>query len=93
MEEGVTIAKVPDWMELKPEMMLHLIREHEKAGRKKRQSRCCAAWDSKSVRRSDEQLKANCYYHALSKSDSGQDLSHLSSGRSSLGSALPGGTY
>ena len=21
MEEGVTIAKVPDWMELKPEMM------------------------------------------------------------------------
>lgn len=25
MEEGVTIAKVPDWMELKPEMMRHLI--------------------------------------------------------------------
>ena len=24
MEEGVTIAKVPDWMELKPEMMPHL---------------------------------------------------------------------
>ena len=33
MEEGMTIAKVPDWMELKPEMMLHLIREHEKLGR------------------------------------------------------------
>jgi hypothetical protein len=33
MEEGVTIAKVPDWMELKPEMMQHLIREHEKLGR------------------------------------------------------------
>ena len=30
MEEGVTIAKVPDWMVLKPEMMAHLIREHEK---------------------------------------------------------------
>jgi len=25
MEEGVTIAKVPDWMQLKPEMMRHLI--------------------------------------------------------------------
>ena len=33
MEEGVTIAKVPDWMVLKPEMMGHLIREHEKVGR------------------------------------------------------------
>ena len=33
MEEGVTIAKVPDWMKLKPEMMPHLIREHEKVGR------------------------------------------------------------
>ena len=33
MEEGVTIAKVPDWMTLKPEMMPHLIREHEKVGR------------------------------------------------------------
>ena len=33
MEEGMTIAKVPDWMELKPEMMRHLIREHEKLGR------------------------------------------------------------
>jgi hypothetical protein len=33
MEEGVTIAKVPDWMKLKPEMMRHLIREHEKLGR------------------------------------------------------------
>jgi hypothetical protein len=33
MEEGVTIAKVPDWMTLKPEMMQHLIREHEKVGR------------------------------------------------------------
>ena len=32
-KEGVTIAKVPDWMELKPEMMRHLIREHEKLGR------------------------------------------------------------
>jgi len=27
MEEGVTIAKVPDWMKLKPKMMRHLIRE------------------------------------------------------------------
>jgi hypothetical protein len=26
-------AKVPDWMTLKPEMMPHLIREHEKVGR------------------------------------------------------------
>ena len=33
MEEGLTIAKVPHWMELKPEMMPHLIREHEKVGR------------------------------------------------------------
>jgi hypothetical protein len=33
MEEGVTIAKVPAWMVLKPEMMPHLIREHEKVGR------------------------------------------------------------
>jgi hypothetical protein len=24
---------VPDWMKLKPEMMRHLIREHEKVGR------------------------------------------------------------
>jgi hypothetical protein len=29
----MAIAKVPDWMELKPEMMQHLIREHEKFGR------------------------------------------------------------
>ncbi len=33
MEEGVTIAKVPAWMVLKPEMMAHLISAHEKAGR------------------------------------------------------------
>ena len=33
MEEGMTIAKVPDWMELKPGMMQFLIREHEKLGR------------------------------------------------------------
>lgn len=33
MEEGVTIAKVPAWMKLEPEMMRHLIREHEKLGR------------------------------------------------------------
>jgi hypothetical protein len=33
MEEGVTIAKVPPWMTLKPEMMRHLIKEHEKLGR------------------------------------------------------------
>ena len=33
MKEGMTIAKVPDWMELKPEMMRHLIRDHEKLGR------------------------------------------------------------
>ena len=29
----MTIAKVPDWMVLKPEMLAHLIREHEKVGR------------------------------------------------------------
>ena len=33
MEEGITIAKVPSWMSLKPEMMGHLIREHERLGR------------------------------------------------------------
>ena len=33
MEEGMTIAKVPNWMTLKPEMMAYLIREHEKIGR------------------------------------------------------------
>ena len=33
MEEGVTIAKVPSWMSLRPEMMRHLIKEHEKLGR------------------------------------------------------------
>jgi hypothetical protein len=33
MEEGVTIAKVPDWMTLKPGMMQYLIGEHEKLGR------------------------------------------------------------
>ncbi len=33
MEKGVTIAKVPIWMTLKPEMMQHLIREHEKLER------------------------------------------------------------
>ena len=33
MEEGVTIAKVSDWMKLKPEMMRHLISVHEKLGR------------------------------------------------------------
>jgi hypothetical protein len=33
VEEGVTIAKVPDWMVLKPEMMRHLIKEHERVGR------------------------------------------------------------
>lgn len=33
MEDGMNIAKVPDWMTLKPEMMRHLIREHEKLGR------------------------------------------------------------
>ena len=33
MEEGMTIARVPDWMTLKPEMMRHLIREHERLGR------------------------------------------------------------
>ena len=33
MEEGMTIAKVPPWLELKPGMMQHLIREHEKLGR------------------------------------------------------------
>jgi hypothetical protein len=33
MEEGVTIAKVPDRIVLKPEMMPHLIRAHENVGR------------------------------------------------------------
>ena len=32
MEEGVTIAKVPTWLTLKPEMMPHLIRAHENIG-------------------------------------------------------------
>lgn len=32
MEVGVTIAKVPSWMSLKPEMMRHLIKEHKKLG-------------------------------------------------------------
>ncbi len=32
MEQGMTIAKVPDWMELKPVMMRDLIRQHEKLG-------------------------------------------------------------
>ena len=61
MEEGVTIAKVPDWMKVKPEMMRHLIREHEKLGRTLTEEEtvaCCAAWDSKSVRRSDEEQRS-----------------------------------
>lgn len=33
MEEGVSIAKVPSWLSLKPGMMAHLIKEHEKLGR------------------------------------------------------------
>ena len=33
MAEGVTIAKVPDWMKLKPETKRHLIRQHENLGR------------------------------------------------------------
>ena len=33
MAEGVTIAKVPDWLTLELGMMAHLIREHEKLGR------------------------------------------------------------
>jgi hypothetical protein len=33
MEEGVTIAKVPSWLSLEPEMMRHLIKEHERLGR------------------------------------------------------------
>ena len=33
MAEGVTIAKVPAGMVLKPEMMPHLIRAHENVGR------------------------------------------------------------
>ena len=33
MEEGVTIAKVPDWILLQLEMMRHLIKEHERVGR------------------------------------------------------------
>ncbi len=32
MEEGVTIAKVPAWMVLKPEMMPHLIRSTRRLG-------------------------------------------------------------
>jgi hypothetical protein len=57
MEEGLTIAKVPHWMELKPEMMPHLIREHEKLGRTLTEEETVTyygAWGSKSVRRSDE---------------------------------------
>jgi hypothetical protein len=33
MEEGMTIAKVPGLDGLKPEMMQHPIKEHEKLGR------------------------------------------------------------
>ena len=33
MEVGVTSAKVPAWMVLKPEMMPHLSRAHENVGR------------------------------------------------------------
>jgi len=58
MEEGVTIAKLPDWMELKPEMMPHLIREHEKLGRTLTEQEtvsCYAAWASKLVSQSDEE--------------------------------------
>jgi hypothetical protein len=61
MEEGVTIAKVPDWMVLKPEMMPHLIREHEKVGRTLTEEETVAllrSLDSKSVRRSDEERRA-----------------------------------
>ena len=44
MEEGLTIAKVPDWMEIKPAMMRYLIREHEKlsAPDRRRDSRVAA---------------------------------------------------
>ena len=58
MEEGVTIAKVPDWMKLKPEMMAHLIREHEKLGRTLTEEETVTllrSLDSKSVSRSDEE--------------------------------------
>ena len=60
MEEGVTIATVPDWMKLKPEMMRHLIREHEKLGRTLTEEETVAllhSWDSKSVSRSDGRWK------------------------------------
>jgi hypothetical protein len=92
----MTIAKVPDWMELKPEMMRHLIREHEKLGRTFTEEETVTLLRSvgfESFRGSDDELKDNCYYHALSKPYSSQDFSDLSSGRSSLGITHPSGTY
>jgi hypothetical protein len=62
MEEGMTIAKVPDWMTLEPEMIRHLIREQEKVGRTLTEEETVtlyAAWDSKSLSGSDDELKAN----------------------------------
>ena len=56
MEEGVTIAKVPDWILLQLEMMRHLIKEHERVGRilnKEATATLLRGLDSKSVRRSD----------------------------------------
>ena len=61
MEEGMTIAKVPDWMVLKPEMMPHLIREHEKVGGTLTEEETVTLLrrlDSKSLRGSDDELKA-----------------------------------
>jgi hypothetical protein len=61
MEEGVTIAKVPDWMTLKPEMMQHLIREHEKLGRTLTEEETVTLLRSlgfEIVRRSDEEQGA-----------------------------------
>ena len=43
MEEGFTIAKAPPWMELKPGMMQHPIRKHEKLGRTVRED-ATATW-------------------------------------------------
>jgi len=62
MEEGVTIAKVPDWMVLKPEMMAHLIREHEKLGRTLTEEETVTLLRSlgfESVRRNDEEQQVS----------------------------------
>ena len=66
MEEGMTITKVPDWMVLKPEMMRHLIREHEKLGRHADRRRASHVTTQlgirKSANRRDEEQRAPMFW-------------------------------